>query len=80
MPEETPATPPKDVVSPTGTPVIPSSWVKFILPVVAVAGSIAIAPTMGVDISFLPPLVPKISALVAFLGMTLGIAGPGVRK
>lgn len=67
-------------LSPTGTPVIPASWVKYILPVVAIAGSIALAPTMGVDVSFLPPISMKVAAFVAFIGMTLGIAGPGVRK
>lgn len=79
MPDETPkpeAPPP----SPTGTPVVPAALVKYLLPVVAVAGGLALAPSMGVDISFLHPAVPKWAALIAFIGMTLGIAGPGVRK
>lgn len=67
-------------VSPTGTPVIPASWMKFILPVVTIAGGTALASASGVDVSFLPPIVPKVCALVAFLGGLMGIASPGWRK
>lgn len=63
-----------------GKPVISPKVVKYLLPVIAVSGAIALAPTMGVDVSFLPPLVPKYAALVWFIGMTLGLAGPGIRK
>jgi hypothetical protein len=63
-----------------GKPILSSKVVKFLLPIIAISGAIALAPTMGVDVSFLPPLVPKYAALISFIGMTLGLAGPGIRK
>lgn len=67
-------------VSPTGTPMF-GQWVtRAALFAFGVAGAIAMAPAAGVDVSFLPPLVPKVCALVAFVAATVGLAGPGVRK
>lgn len=76
----TPTPPVLKAVSPTGEAIIPPIVVKIIVPIVTIAGGIALAPTMGVDVSFLPPLVLKASALVAFLGTVVGIAGPGARR
>jgi hypothetical protein len=81
MPDPTPnPLDPVPPVSPTGTPVLSQIITRGALVVFGVAGAIALAPAAGVDISFLPPLVPKVCALVAFVAATMGLAGPGVRK
>jgi hypothetical protein len=67
-------------VSPTGEAVIPQILTRVALAVFGVAGAIALAPTAGVDVSFLPPLVPKVCALVAFVAATMGFMGTGLRK
>jgi hypothetical protein len=67
-------------VSPTGTPVLSQVLTRVALGVFGVAGAIALAPAAGIDLSFLPPIVPKVCALVAFVAATMGLAGPGVRK
>lgn len=66
--------------SPTGKAVVSQVLTRVALFVFGVAGAIALAPTAGIDISFLPPLVPKYCALIAFVALTMGLAGPGIRK
>lgn len=71
-------TPP--ATSPTGQAVVSQILTRIALVVFTIAGAIALAPTAGVDVSFLPPIVPKVCALVAFVAATAGFAGPGLRK
>lgn len=67
-------------VSPTGKAVVSQVLTRVALIVFGVAGAIAMAPAAGIDVSFLPPLLPKICAFVAFIAANVSLAGPGVRK
>ena len=67
-------------VSPTGTAVLSQMATRVALGVFGISGAIAAASAAGIDISFLPPIVPKICALVAFVAAFMGMSGPGVRK
>lgn len=69
------------VVSPNGQPYLPPSVARYAIPVVAIAGSVAAAAVMGVDVSFLPPVAIKVCAFIALcVGPALGIASQGARK
>ncbi len=73
-PTAAPTPPP---ASPTGTPVLPPSWAKWLVPIVVIAGFVAGAPAMGFPV---PPMVAAVAGLVVSLGAALGVASPGVRK
>ncbi len=75
-----PEAPAASAVSPTGQAVVPQYVARAAVILFGIAGAIAMAPAAGIDIGFLPPLVPKVSALVAFVAATLGLVGPGIRK
>jgi hypothetical protein len=64
-------------VSPTGTPLVPTKAVPWILIVVAVAGAVVGLPEMGVAI---PAIVLAGAKVVGVIGAALGIASPGLRK
>ena len=63
--------------SPTGTPVVPASWVPWLSAIVALAGGIALSPQYGIP---LPPIAIGISGLVALVGGILLGTSPGLRK
>lgn len=71
---------PTPPTSPTGQAVVPQWVTRVALLLFGIAGGIAAAPAAGIDISFLPPVVPKACALIAFLAAFVGLAGPGARK
>ena len=60
-------------VSPTGTPMLPTSLMPWLTVLVAVAALLPLMPG-------LPVAVTTICGVVVALGAALGIASPGARK
>ncbi len=72
---------PDPPVSPTGAAMLPQLVLKIGTPLAAIAGAVAAASVMGVDISFLPPVLVKVCAFISLcLAPALGIASQGARR
>ena len=63
-------------VSPTGTPVVPATWVPWLSIVAALSGAIA----LGTSVRPLPPVAVGIAGLVNLVSLILLGQSPGLRK
>lgn len=64
-------------VSPTGTPVVPASWVPWLSTVAAVSGAVVLSPTYGLPT---PAVVVGFAGLVNLVALIMLGQSPGLRK